>query len=278
MSVKISIVTPSYNQAAYLEQTLRSVISQRSLAHEFFVLDGGSTDGSVQIIENYADKIDYWVSQPDQGQSDAIHRGFQRATGDVLYWLNSDDVLLPNALQRVHETFDAHPELDVVTGYGVAIDSDDRIIKMHRRPHDSPWWAHLGYVRVRQPCCFFRRELYESVGGLDLNLHCVLDTELWYRMFRKRSLWGGVDAYLAAYRLHHQAKGSTLQEKYLQERNLIKQRYPELAARKLHHTIGRLAYYASQLTSGRTLASMRDMRRYCGRKLSDVFGDWPVPA
>ena len=98
MSVKISIVTPSYNQAAYLDQTLRSVLSQRSLAHEFFVFDGGSTDGSVQIIENYADKIDYWESQPDQGQSDAIHCGFQRATGDVLYWLNSDDVLLPNAL------------------------------------------------------------------------------------------------------------------------------------------------------------------------------------
>ena len=211
MAVKISIVTPSFNQAAYLDKTLRSVLGQRDLVHEYFVLDGGSDDGSADVIKKYESRLDYWVSEPDRGQCDAIHRGFARATGDVLYWINSDDVLLPGALEHVHAAFDAEPDLDVVTGWGVAIDGDDRIVKMRRRPHDSPRWASLGYVRVHQPCCFFRRRLYEQVGGLDHELHCVLDTELWYRMFRAGSRWGGVDRYLAAYRLHSEAKSDWLE-------------------------------------------------------------------
>lgn len=278
MSIRISIVTPSYNQAAYLEETLRSVLSQRDLVHEFFVYDGGSTDGSVEIIEKYADAIDHWVSEPDEGQSDAIHRGFTRATGEVLYWLNSDDVLLAGALRRVHEAFDARPGLDVVTGYGVGIDGGGRIVIMRRRPHDSPWWAHLGYARVHQPCCFFRRSFYESVGGLDKDLVCTLDTDLWYRMFRKSARWGGVAAYLAAYRIHPEAKGSTLLERYRQERQLMKQRYPELTKSNVKHTVGRFAYYVSQFSSGRTWASMRDRWQHRGRKLTDVFGDWSYPA
>src|SRR5687768_13987517 len=101
MSVSISVVTPSYNQAKYLEETLRSVISQRDQLHEYFVFDGGSTDGSAELIRKYTHGIDYWQSEKDKGQSDAIHKGFGRATGDVLGWLNSDDVLLPGALAKV---------------------------------------------------------------------------------------------------------------------------------------------------------------------------------
>lgn len=272
MPVTISIITPSFNQAAYLEQTLQSVLGQRDLVHEFFVLDGGSDDGSVEIIEKYADGIDWWVSEPDKGQCDAIHRGFAKATGDVLYWINSDDVLLPGALRAVHDAFGRDAGLEVLTGYGVAIDGEDRIIQMKRRVHDSPWWGMLGYLRVHQPCTFFRRSLYESVGGLDLDLHCTLDTDLWYRMFRARSRWGGVDRFLAAYRLHAEAKGSTLQRQYAEERALMKQRYPDLVGRKGRHTIGRIAYYASQFASGRTVASIRDTRRCRGRTLQEVFG------
>jgi glycosyltransferase involved in cell wall biosynthesis len=272
MTVKISIVTPSFNQAAFLERTLRSVLDQRELVHEYFVIDGGSTDGSAGIIRRHASGIDYWVSEPDRGQCDAIHRGFQRATGDVLYWINSDDVLLPRALERVHAAFASAPDADVVCGYGVAIDADDRILRVRRRPHDSPWWARLGYVRVTQPCCFFRRRLYESVGGLDLDLHCVLDTDLWYRMFRGGTRWRGVDHYLAAYRLHAEAKGSTLAQRYRQERELMKSRYPALVGRPISHALGRLAYYASQIATGRGIASIGDMRRYRGRRLQEAFG------
>ncbi len=272
MAVTISVITPSLNQAAYLEQTLQSVLSQRDLVHEFFVLDGGSDDGSVEIIEKYVDGIDWWVSEPDKGQCDAIHRGFSRATGDVLYWINSDDVLLPGALGVVHEAFDRDAGLDVLTGHGVAIDGEDRIIRMRRRVLASPWWGRLGFVRVHQPCTFFRRSLYESVGGLDLDLHCTLDTDLWYRMFRARSRWGGVDQFLAAYRLHPEAKGSTLQRRYDEERALMRERYPDLVVRKVRHTVGRAAYYASQFASGRTVASIRDTRRCRGLRFQEVFG------
>src|SRR5436305_2105639 len=110
MATTISVVTPSYNQVRYVEQTLRSVISQREDVHEYFVLDGGSTDGSADVIRRYAGRIDYWVSEKDKGQSDAIHKGFSRATGDVLCWLNSDDLFLPGALRKVREAFDRHPE------------------------------------------------------------------------------------------------------------------------------------------------------------------------
>lgn len=278
MAVKISVVTPSYNQAAYLEQTLRSVLAQRALIHEYFVIDGGSDDGSAEIIREHAGAgIDHWVSEPDQGQCDAIDKGFARATGDVLYWINSDDVLLPGAIERVRAAFEARPRPDVVSGWGVGIDGDGRVVQMRRRVHDSPWWGRLGYLRVHQPCTFFSKALYDSVGGLDRDLHCVLDTDLWYRMYRAGSRWAGVDAYLAAYRLHPQAKGATLGERYAQERRLMKDRYPELTRSKLRHTLGRLAYYASQLASGRTIASMRDLRRARGRPLSGVFADGGGP-
>jgi len=100
MQPSITIVTPSFNQAAYLEKTIQSVLAQRADIHEYFVLDGGSTDDSVEIINKYASQIDYWVSRPDGGQADAIRQGFERATGDVLAWLNSDDLLLPGAIQK----------------------------------------------------------------------------------------------------------------------------------------------------------------------------------
>lgn len=274
--MKLTVVTPSYNQAAYLEQTLRSVIGQREFVHEYFVLDGGSNDGSADIIRTYEGHIDWWVSQTDRGQCDAIHRGFERATGDVLYWLNSDDVLLPGALEKVHAAYDADQSLDVVTGWGVAIDGQGRIISMKRRVHDSPRWAALGYLRATQPCTFFRRSLYEGVGGLDLELHCVLDTELWYKMFRAGSKWGGIDDYVAAYRLHGEAKGTVLTDRYRAEREILKERYPDLVGRRMRHTLGRLAYYTAQLGSGRAVASIADMRRNRGRALVEVFGDAKV--
>ena len=273
MAATISIVTPRFNQARFLPRTIESVLAQRDLVHEYFVIDGGSDDGSREIIERHADQIDYWVSEPDRGQSDAIRRGFQQATGDVLYWLNSDDVLLPGALQHVHEALNTRPDLDVVTGHAVMIDSDDRIVDIRRRPHDSPQWMRWGYLRLNQPACFFRRSLYESVGGIDLSLHCVLDTELWYRMAMRSGRWGGVNAYLAACRLHEQTKGATLHDRYRVERESIKIRYPQFTSNKMRHSVGRLAYYGSQVASGRLWTSWQDNWKLRGKRLSEAFSD-----
>ena len=124
MPVRISIVTPSFNQAAFLEETLRSVIAQRKYIHEYFVIDGGSTDGAAEIVHRHAADLDFWISEKDAGQSDAIHKGFSRATGDYLFWLNSDDVLLPGTLwKKLHAALEVHADWDALTGWHVRMDA-----------------------------------------------------------------------------------------------------------------------------------------------------------
>src|SRR3954470_16015104 len=159
MPPTLSIITPSYNQADFLEQTLRSVVSQRAHVHEYFVYDAASTDGSVEIIKRYAADIDHWVSEKDKGQSDAIHRGFTRATGDFVAWLNSDDVYLPGALERVRAALAAHPDWDAITGWAVRIDGDSRILSAHRTPPESVAAARRGVFHPAQPTVFLRRAL-----------------------------------------------------------------------------------------------------------------------
>ncbi|USN99338.1 MAG: glycosyltransferase [Phycisphaeraceae bacterium] len=273
MGVSISIVTPSYNQGRFLEQTIRSVLAQRDQAHEYFVLDGGSNDGSHEIIERYTDRLDWWVSEPDKGQCHAINRGFARATGDVLYWVNSDDLLLPGTLAAVRDAFDRDPGLGVVTGYTVVVDAENQIIDLRRRMPDSPRMARLGYLRSKQPSVFFRRSLFEAVGGLDESLECVLDTDLWLKMMRAGARWGGLPRYLSAERRHGEMKGVVLTERYGRERALLRERYPEFAAGPLKRQLGRVLYYADQITTGRSLAWRRDQRRMLGRDLAGVFSE-----
>ncbi len=271
MSTRISIVTPSYNQARFLERTLQSVIRQRDHVHEYFVLDGGSTDGSQDIIRRHEQHVDYWQSEKDDGQSDAIHTGFQRCTGDVLYWLNSDDVLLPGILERVTQQFDAEPELDVLSGWAVWIDENDRIMRLHITPVDSPAWMRWGTLRLHQPTCFFKRALYEEVGGLDLSLHCMMDTDLWYKFARTTRRWAGMHDYVAGHRIHAETKGLTLLPEYRIEREQVKAKYPEFTRNKLKSNLGRMAWYIAQLTSGNAARRIRDGRHMLGQTLDEVF-------
>jgi glycosyltransferase involved in cell wall biosynthesis len=278
VATTLTVVTPSYNQARFLDETLRSVLSQRDQVHEYFVLDGGSTDGSQEMIRRYAGLLDFWTSEKDKGQSDAIHRGFARATGDVLCWLNSDDVFLPGVLERVREAFDRHPEWDVLTAHHVQTDADGRILMVHRIPGESVTSARWGVIHVCQQTCFFRRRVYEAVGGLNLDLHCVLDTELWLRMFRARTTWGHIPDLLAAFRQHAASKNSSWQKQYAQEWARLRREYPEFCGRSLKHSAGIAMWHASNLLGGRKVRSLLESRRLRGRKLTDVFGDWVVPA
>ena len=278
MPVSISVVTPSYNQAKYLEETLRSVISQRDQLHEYFVFDGGSTDGSAELIRRYAYGIDYWQSEKDKGQSDAIAKGFRRATGDVLGWLNSDDVLLPGALGHVRRAFDEHPEWDVVTGYHAAIDGDSRIMALHRTGRETRTKLRWGIIRVCQQTCFFRRRLYEKVGGLDLSLHCVMDHELWFRMFDAGATWGHVPHYLAGYRWHSESKGMSWDARYAAERAQMALKYPQYPTQAGGHPLALAVYRAGVVLKGSYLRARSETRRFRGRKITEVFGDWVVPA
>ena len=273
MPVRITVVTPSFNQAAFLEETLRSVISQRRFVHEYFVIDGGSTDGSVELIRKHAGEINYWVSEKDSGQSEAIAKGFARATGDVLAWINSDDVFLPGTFEKVLAAFEEHPEWDALTGYHVRMDAESRIISMHRLPREDPAAARWGMHHVIQQTCFFKRAAYDKVGGLDLSQHCVMDTDLWCRMFDAGMKWGHIPQYLGGFRSHATAKGvaSKWVAAYAQEMQLMREKFPQYCADNLKHRLGLMVYRATQILSGRYGRAVWETWKYRGKKLDEVF-------
>jgi glycosyltransferase involved in cell wall biosynthesis len=182
MPLRFSITTPSYNQAAYLEQTIQSVLSQTEVDLEYFVLDGGSTDASVEIIKRYADRLAYWISEPDKGQTDAIVRGWRRSTGDVLAWLNSDDFYTPQALVKVAQAF-ADPNIEVVIGSCALGDAQGKIIgDKYARTFNVETMLTTGGGVPGQPSTFIRRRVVEQFGYPDPALKYVMDWEYWIRL------------------------------------------------------------------------------------------------
>lgn len=180
---KISIVTPSFNQGKYLEKTILSVLEQGYPNLEYIIIDGGSTDESVDIINKYADRLTYWVSEPDRGQSHAINKGFARATGEIFGWLNSDDWYHPGSLQAVAEAFAANPQAGAVVGAGEMVDEGGVLI-----PHNEPEliskesllnWSDAFFC---QPSCLFSRKAWDACGPLDENFHYAMDLDFWFKI------------------------------------------------------------------------------------------------
>lgn len=203
---RISIVTPSLNQANYLERTILSVLGQDYPNLEYIIIDGGSTDGSVDIIRRYSDRLAYWVSEPDTGQAAAINKGFRIATGDILAWLNADDEYEPNALWSVGRVFAEHPDIDVVYGNTVLVNTRGETVG---RILSVPW-SRRGYlygtVNVHQPSTFWRRALWERVGGVREDLHYVFDGELFERFVQAGATFLYLSMHLTRYRLHDESK------------------------------------------------------------------------
>ena len=180
-SPKISVVTCSYNHARFLEKTIRSVIDQNYPNLEYIIIDGGSTDGSVDIIRRYADRLAYWVSELDEGQTDALIKGFNRATGDILCWLCSDDLHEPWTLREVADFFMQRPEAKVVYGDSTWIDADNRIIASKKEHAFSRFIWMYDHDYIPQPSTFWRHDLYLQVGGLDRAFNLAMDGDLWAR-------------------------------------------------------------------------------------------------
>jgi glycosyltransferase involved in cell wall biosynthesis len=189
---KISIITPSYNQGHFIEKTIRSIILQNYPNLEFIIIDGGSTDETLEIIKKYDSEITYWESHPDRGQSDAINRGFERATGDIFTWLNTDDYYLPDALYTIAQAYLNNQEKDIHVWVGAAdkVDEKGQLI-YHSQPEDLTiesfyYWRHpkkpKGKGNFLQPSCFFTRKAWEVAGPLDLELEYCMDVALWLRM------------------------------------------------------------------------------------------------
>lgn len=177
----VTIVTPSFNQAPFLARTIRSVLAQDYPHIEYIVVDGGSTDGSVAILQRYAERLAWWVSEPDRGQADAINKGMAHAHGTIVAWVNSDDLLAPWAVREAVEAFAAHPEAGLVYGHGFSIDATGRPFRLLRT---GPWGLEglMTFRMLCQPAVFVRRALWEQVGGLDLGYHYLLDHHLWLRI------------------------------------------------------------------------------------------------
>ena len=177
----VSIVTPSYNQAAFLEQTMLSVLEQDYPRIEYIVIDGGSTDDSVEIIRKYAGRLTYWVSEKDSGQAEAINKGFVRAKGEILAWLNSDDYYMLNTVSVAVRCFEQNSDVVMVYGDMLAVDGDGNTINLLKYKQLS-LEDLLCFQIIGQPSVFFRRSALEKAGMLEPTFHFMLDHQLWIRL------------------------------------------------------------------------------------------------
>lgn len=201
----VSVITPSFNQVRYLEDTLRSVLWQDYPNLEYLVIDGGSTDGSVETIRRYADRLTYWVSEPDAGQAQAINKGLRRARGEIVAWLNSDDLyFLPDTVSRAVRCLQEHPQAPMVYADGILMDSDGTLLDWHRYRTCS-LLDLLSFQVLLQPAAFMRRTAVAQAGWLRETRHLIFDHELWIRLAAQGAPVH-VPAFWAVERTHGHAK------------------------------------------------------------------------
>lgn len=198
---KITVVTTSYNHHRFIEETLQSVLNQEYPRLEYIVIDGGSTDGSVDIIRRYAGRLSYWVSEPDRGQTDALIKGLSKATGDILAVLNSDDLYEPWTLREVASFFLGDPRANAVYGDATWIDVNGQVIKQKKEHSFNRFIWIYDHNFIPQPSTFWRRDLYEKVGGLNPSFDLAMDADLWIRfaevsaIHHVRRIWSRIRRY-----------------------------------------------------------------------------------
>ena len=249
MKPKLTIITPSYNQAAFIERTIHSVLNQGYENLEYIVVDGGSTDGSVEIIERYADQLAWCVSEPDDGQTHALNKGLERATGDVVAYINSDDHYLPGAFETAIEALELSDALWVV-GAARFVDAEERVTEVWRPqppPKGRHWWILYPWG-VPQAATFWRREAFERHGFFRQDMHYVFDTEFGLRLAFAGQLPELIDRELAVRVVHEDAKSWDRQPFECEEKQLVQLYGSELTPAErgklsFHHALKRAGVY-----------------------------------
>jgi glycosyltransferase involved in cell wall biosynthesis len=208
----VSIVTPSFGQAKFLERTMQSVFAQTYSNLEYIVVDGGSRDHSKEIIEKLSAKLAWWVSEKDCGQTEAINKGFTHANGEILAWLNSDDTYQPNAISEAVEFLQDYPEVGLVYGDANFIDENNRVVGRFRARQTDLAGLRRGYVHIPQQASFFRADLWNKVGPLDESFFFAMDYDLWVRL-AKTSQLKYIPRIWANFRLHEETKTISADER-----------------------------------------------------------------
>lgn len=222
----VSIVTPSFNQAQFIEQTILSVRNQDYPNIEHIIIDGGSTDGTLDVLKEYSDSIT-WVSEPDEGQSQAINKGFALSKGEIIGWINSDDYYLPGAVSMAVNALTSDPSIDAIYGYCAKVDEAGNTTEILKSPEFDRKVLFSNPCIIHQPTVFFRKSLLDKVGFLDESLHYAMDFDLWIRM-AKVSEFRLIPEVLAAHRFSSGCKSVANSQKFWQEVDRVFRRYEEL--------------------------------------------------
>jgi len=247
---KISLITPSYNQAKFIGKTIESVLFQNYSNLEYIILDGGSNDGTLEILKKYGEKIK-WESHKDKGQTEAINRGVKMATGEIIGYLNSDDLLESDALNKIASFFNSNPDYYWVTGKCRLIDKNGNLIRSFVTFYKDFLIKHarknsvLSIVNfISQPATFWRKELVEKIGFFDESLHYAMDYDYWLRISKIYKL-GFIDEYLALFRIHPFSKSTANFEKLLGEGYCVAKKQSGFVFSLLHkiHDLGIIAIY-----------------------------------
>ncbi len=252
---KISIVTPSYNQGKFIEKTILSVLNQNYTNLEYIIIDGGSTDESVEIIKKYEKKLHYWISEKDSGQSEALNKGFAKAGGEIFGYLNSDDIYLDNTLNFISDFFNNNKKVDIVYGNCLVIDERDKVLNLSvALPFKLE--EHLnGVFSIPQPGSFWKAEVFKKAGEFNINNHTCMDGEFFAKAGLKDFKFKSINKNFASFRIHTSSKTgdytSSLKEKYLEDQkdyieSLSKRKRTELQ-KKIHSFLYTLKYLPMKL-------------------------------